>query len=82
MAGGLRCSDADWHVIEIDVRGKPNAETGAALHIHTVRRNPSSLGRVTGSATLASFVSSMLRRLTNMSSLVDLVRSVRNFFSG
>lgn len=52
---------ADWHIVEIDVHGLPNEDTGHAFHVHTVRRNPSARGHVTGSATLASFLSSMLR---------------------
>jgi len=51
----------DWHIVEVEVWGPGDIAGGTAFHVHTVRRNPSNLGRVTGSATYASFVSSMLR---------------------
>lgn len=51
----------DWHIVEIDVHGVPNADSGHAFHVHTARHNPAALRHVTGSATLASFLSSMLR---------------------
>jgi len=57
-----RCSETDWHIVEIDVRGLPSKETGHAFNVHTVRRNPSARGHVTGSATLQSFLSSILRK--------------------
>lgn len=51
----------DWHIVEIDVHGVPVKDSGHSFHVHTVRRNPSVSGQITGSATLASFLSSMLR---------------------
>jgi len=62
LAMFVYCSATDWHIVEIDVHGTPNEDTGDSLHVHTVRRNPSARGRVTGSATLASFLSSVLRK--------------------
>jgi len=56
------CSARDWHTVEIDVHGVPNKDTGHSFHVHTVRRNPSVSGQVTGTATLASFLSSVLRK--------------------
>ena len=58
----MYCSETDCHIVEIDVQGVPNDNTGQSLRVHTVRRNPSARGQVTGSATLASFLSSMLRK--------------------
>lgn len=48
--------------MEIDVHGVPVKNTGQSFHVHTVRRNPSISGQVTGSATLASFFSSVLSK--------------------
>jgi len=49
------------------VRGLPlsqeSGDGGQAFHVQTVRRNPAGRGHVTGSATLQSFLSSMLRML-------------------
>ena len=50
----------DWHIVEIDARG-PTGNDGRAFHVHTVRKNPAAVGHVTGSATYASFFSSMLQ---------------------
>jgi len=58
----MYCSETDWHIVEIDVQGVPSDNTRQSLEVHTVRRNPSARGQVTGSATLASFLSSMLRK--------------------
>ena len=48
-----------WHIIRVDVAGTklPN---GAQLTISTERKNPADTGAVTGSATYASFASSVL----------------------
>lgn len=50
----------DWHVVQIDVWGQGDIENGTAFHCQTIRKNPSKLGLVTGSATYASFLSSVL----------------------
>ncbi|XP_064612812.1 aspartate dehydrogenase domain-containing protein-like [Liolophura sinensis] len=51
----------DYHIVEVDVWGPGDIEKGTAFHCHTVRTNPAKVGAVTGSATYASFLSSMLR---------------------
>lgn len=50
----------DWHVIEVTVEG-PVGPAGNKFSVSTVRRNPANPGAVTGSATYASFLSSLLR---------------------
>lgn len=50
----------DWHIVEVDAWGPGDLAAGTAFHVKTVRRNPANLGVVTGSATYASFLSSML----------------------
>ncbi|XP_041377279.1 putative L-aspartate dehydrogenase isoform X2 [Gigantopelta aegis] len=50
----------DWHIVEVEVWGPGDKESGKAFHCKTVRRNPALIGNVTGSATYASFLSSML----------------------
>ncbi|XP_033748497.1 putative L-aspartate dehydrogenase [Pecten maximus] len=50
----------DWHIVEVEVWGPGNMDNDTAFHVKTVRRNPASIGAVTGSATYASFLSSML----------------------
>lgn len=50
----------DWHIVEVEVWGPGNIENNTAFHVKTVRRNPANVGAVTGSATYASFLSSML----------------------
>ena len=50
----------DYHLVEVDVWGPGDLTTGRAFHVHTLRKNPADLNRVTGSATYASFLSSML----------------------
>ncbi|XP_038059486.1 putative L-aspartate dehydrogenase [Patiria miniata] len=50
----------DWHIVEVDVTGPGDVEAGKAFTVSTVRRNPAQVGKVTGSATYASFLSSML----------------------
>ncbi|XP_070572511.1 aspartate dehydrogenase domain-containing protein-like [Ptychodera flava] len=51
----------DWHIVEIDVTGPGDASKGQAFTVTTVRKNPAKVGEVTGSATFASFLSSLLR---------------------
>ena len=55
------------HDIDIEVTGPDNAATGTAFRVSTRRINPAAPGAVTGSATYASF----------FSSLVDCVSSER-----
>ncbi|XP_060075992.1 aspartate dehydrogenase domain-containing protein-like isoform X1 [Ylistrum balloti] len=50
----------DWHIVEVEVWGPGNMDNDTAFHVKTVRRNPAKVGAVTGSATYASFLSSML----------------------
>ena len=50
----------DWHIVEVECWGSGDMPSGKAFHVKTVRRNPSQVGAVTGSATYASFLSSML----------------------
>merc|ERR1712203_365176 len=50
----------DWHIIEVTVEG-PVGPAGNKFSVNTVRRNPANPGAVTGSATYASFLSSLLR---------------------
>ena len=51
----------DWHVVEIETWGPGDREQGTAFYVHTTRKNPAKIGHVTGNATYASFLSSMLR---------------------
>ncbi|XP_071789928.1 aspartate dehydrogenase domain-containing protein-like [Asterias amurensis] len=51
----------DWHIVEVDVTGPGSVEAGNAFTVSTVRRNPAQIGKVTGSATYVSFLSSMQR---------------------
>ncbi|XP_074642864.1 aspartate dehydrogenase domain-containing protein-like [Tubulanus polymorphus] len=50
----------DWHVVEVDVWGPGDIESGSAFHVKTTRNNPAKAGVVTGSATSVSFISSLL----------------------
>ncbi len=50
----------DWHIVEVEVWGPGDVSADRAFHVKTVRRNPATFGAVTGSATYASFLSSML----------------------
>ncbi|XP_046568581.1 putative L-aspartate dehydrogenase isoform X1 [Haliotis rubra] len=50
----------DWHIVEVDVWGPGDMSTGSAFHCKTVRSNPAQVGHVTGLATYASFLSSLL----------------------
>lgn len=49
-----------WHVVQVDVWGPGNIADDTAFHCQTIRRNPAKVGAVTGSATYASFLSSMI----------------------
>ncbi|XP_022096318.1 putative L-aspartate dehydrogenase isoform X2 [Acanthaster planci] len=51
----------DWHVVEVDVTGPGDVAAGSAFTVSTVRKNPAKVGKVTGSATYASFLSSVSR---------------------
>lgn len=57
---------SDYHVVEVEVTG-PGGFT-----VNTVRRNPASLGAVTGKATYASFLSSLLGRFCMVSKNVPI----------
>ena len=48
------------HVVQVDVEG-PEGPGGNKFSVKTVRSNPASAGAVTGSATYASFLSSLVR---------------------
>merc|ERR1719507_1157584 len=50
----------NWHVVEVDVGG-PIGPGGNNFQVKTVRSNPAGAGAVTGSATYASFLSSLVR---------------------
>ena len=50
----------DWHIVEVEVWGPGDMAANRAFHTKTVRSNPANPGAVTGSATYASFLSSML----------------------
>merc|ERR1719367_2234017 len=49
----------NWHVVEVDVGG-PEGPGGNNFQVKTVRSNPAGVGAVTGSATYASFLSSLV----------------------
>lgn len=49
----------DWHIVEIEVTGPERA--GRRFKVTTTRNNPADPGAVTGTATYASFLSSMKR---------------------
>ena len=53
----------DWHVVEVECWGPGDMASGKAFHVKTVRKNPAKSGAVTGSATYASFFSSMLGKI-------------------
>jgi len=50
----------NWHVVEVEVEG-PVGPGGNKFSVKTVRSNPAAVGAVTGSATYASFLSSLVR---------------------
>ncbi|XP_045583336.1 aspartate dehydrogenase domain-containing protein isoform X2 [Procambarus clarkii] len=49
----------DWHIVEVEVTGPEIA--GKNFSVKTTRNNPADPGAVTGTATYASFLSSMVR---------------------
>nr|XP_025045290.1 putative L-aspartate dehydrogenase [Pelodiscus sinensis] len=51
----------DWHVVEVEVTGRPSGERGdQAFTVTSTRRNPAAPGAVTGAATFPSFWGSLL----------------------
>ncbi|XP_063396529.1 aspartate dehydrogenase domain-containing protein-like [Mytilus trossulus] len=50
----------NWHIVEVETWGPGSVENNTAFHVKTVRKNPAKVGAVTGSATYASFFSSIL----------------------
>ena len=50
----------DWHIVEVEVRGKPTSN-GLSFETLTTRKNPANPGVVTGSATYGSFCNSLLQ---------------------
>ncbi|WAR01428.1 ASPD-like protein [Mya arenaria] len=69
----------DWHIVQVDVWGPGNISEGTAFHCQTVRRNPAKIGQVTGSATYASFLSSVVRTVKDQVSIyVDIVHTDLN----
>ncbi|XP_072026436.1 aspartate dehydrogenase domain-containing protein-like [Amphiura filiformis] len=50
----------DWHFVEVEVTGPGDVQAGKAFTVSTIRKNPAKVGAVTGSATYASFLSSMI----------------------
>nr|ACO15335.1 L-aspartate dehydrogenase [Caligus clemensi] len=51
---------ADWHEVRVSVTG-PSQEDGRTFSVETARRNPANPGVVTGTATYASFLSSLIK---------------------
>lgn len=49
----------DWHIVEVEVIGPEIA--GRRFSVTTTRKNPADPGAVTGTATYASFLSSVKR---------------------
>lgn len=50
----------DWHIVEVELWGPGDIQNDTAFHCKTVRRNPATIGNVTGSATYSSFLASVL----------------------
>lgn len=50
----------DWHLVEVAVTGPTMSPSGNTFTVNTLRKNPSNLAVVTGSATYGSFFSSLL----------------------
>ena len=48
------------HIVEVEAWGRARDGGQPGLHVHTVRTNPAVVGHVTGSATYASFLSSLI----------------------
>ena len=61
----------NWHIVQVDVWGPGNIADDTAFHCQSVRRNPAQVGHVTGSATYASFLSSVVGK-ANTSCLFPL----------
>ena len=73
-------SIGDWHVVEIDIWGPGDIASGAAFHVMTTQKNPAPIGQVTGKATYASFLSSMLGRFqSNINPVLYLVSFIRSW---
>lgn len=51
----------NWHIVEIEAKGHPK-DDGSCFTCSTVRKNPSALGAVTGSATYEAFFQSLKSR--------------------
>lgn len=51
----------EWHHVEVEVTGPGDKDAGKAFTVNTLRKNPAKPGAVTGSATSASFLSSLTR---------------------
>ncbi|PIO25517.1 hypothetical protein AB205_0202830 [Aquarana catesbeiana] len=45
----------DWHLVDIEVTGTRNKETGQVFSVTTKRCNPAEVGHVTGSATFLMY---------------------------
>lgn len=63
----------DWHIVEVEVWG-PNG-----FNVKTTRNNPAAVGAVTGTATYASFLSSMLGRSKDFPSNT-IAQDIYHFF--
>lgn len=50
----------EWHYVEVEVTGPGDKSAGKAFTVNTIRKNPAKVGAVTGSATYASFLSSLI----------------------
>ncbi|PRD29876.1 UNVERIFIED_CONTAM: Aspdh [Trichonephila clavipes] len=48
----------DYHIVEIEGFGAVKAD-GTRFQVHTIRKNPSKIGEVTGFATFAAFLGSL-----------------------
>lgn len=65
----------DWHIVEVEVWG-PNG-----FNVKTTRSNPAAVGAVTGTATYASFLSSMLGRSKDFpSNTIAHIYAVKTIF--
>lgn len=53
----------DYHKIEIEVTG-PTTANNSQFKVNTVRMSPSASGQVTSTATLGSFMSSLISKST------------------
>ncbi|XP_029441565.1 putative L-aspartate dehydrogenase isoform X2 [Rhinatrema bivittatum] len=51
---------SDWHLVDIEVTGPTDEQSGDTFTVKTSRRNPARPGFVTGAETFASFWSSLL----------------------